>query len=111
MSFVPVSPKQLGADERSGPEEIHKVIIVYVCPKCDSYYASSSVVHLEDQEVRAPSHASDAGTVRHMRDKCPTPNCGGKRQRRYARLIPISEVTDAHRAAEAAAKAREKKSS
>lgn len=67
-------------------------IIVYVCPndECGSYYGSSSMPELEKENVLAPSHAKDAGEVRHTRARCP--NCGEERIRCVATLVPIQPV-------------------
>jgi hypothetical protein len=70
---------------RSGPPD--EVIEVYVC-NCGSYYGSSSMGKLEEQ-----GNTDLKGEVTFTRDRCP--DCEGKRQKRYARLIPKDEQTQA----------------
>lgn len=89
-------PAQQGEHTRSGPPDT--IIVVYVCEnfqKCGGYYGSSSMPPLEKEAVIAPVTAKDAGQIRHMRSQCPI--CGGNRIRRYARLVPQEEVSEAER--------------
>jgi hypothetical protein len=68
------------------------IITVYYC-SCGNYYGSSTMGELHKMAVMAPSSSEDAGQVRHMRSKCP--RCGKNRIKRFARLIPVSDVAAA----------------
>ena len=78
-----------------------KIVALYVCPACGSYYGSSNMGILESQE-----NTSSIGPIedrgRGFRDECPDCKSKGKtvkRIKRYARLIPIEEVNTAFKAA------------
>lgn len=71
----------------SETSEENEVITVYVCTNvdCKSYYGCSSMTHLENE----PNFRINTREVTYYRNKCP--NCGSRRIRRYAVIIPLEE--------------------
>lgn len=84
---------------RRNRRNVIETLVVYVCPnpQCSNYYGSSSMGRLEKQWNRALK-----GEKTHKRSQCP--NCKSERIRRYARLIPTEEVSDALKAAQSTRK-------
>jgi len=68
------------------------LIVVYVCPnpKCDNYYGTSNMGHLDQMWSHNLKHEPT-----HARSRCP--DCYCQRERRYARLISQDEARDALR--------------
>lgn len=88
------SNRLLQGDSRSQENGSLKVLRVYVCPNCDSYFGSSGMPKLE----KVPN-LDLKGQVTFHRNRCPV--CGTPRVERFARLIDEDEVKVARRTATA----------